>query len=178
MQIIDLSHVFFSTLHTEAAVTKNGLDEGLFRHMVWNIIRNQNLKWRSDFGDLVIATDGNKYWRREIFPHYKANRRKNRDASDIDWEQVFNIFNTIKQEFVEFSPYKVIQIPEAEADDIIATFAMNPVVKEGLFDDEYEPLLILSGDKDFIQLQAGRPWVKQYNPVMKKMLTSSNPHRF
>jgi hypothetical protein len=178
MQILDLSHVFFSSLHTEAVLSQGDMDEGLFRHIVWNIIRNQNLKWRADYGELVIATDGNRYWRREYFPYYKANRKKSRDDSDMNWEQIFQIFDTIKQEFVDFSPYRVIQIPEAEADDIIATFAMHPMTQQGGLFEEEEPLLILSGDKDFIQLQAGRPWIRQYNPVLKKTLTSSNPHRF
>ena len=177
MAVIDLSHVFFSTLHVELQ-GKEAPEINLFRHMVWNMIRSQRLKWR-EYDEFVIATDGNKYWRRDYFPHYKANRKKDRDASDLNWTEVFQTFDTIKQELVEFSPYRVIQIPEAEADDIIATFAMHPkmTTDNPLFDEE-QGLMILSGDKDFIQLQAGRPWVKQYNPVLKKALTSSNPHRF
>ena len=178
IMVMDLSNIFFSALHVEIG-DKDKPDINMLRHIVWNIIRSQRKKW-SDYDTVVIATDGHKYWRREYFPYYKANRKKDRDASDLDWTSIFQIFDTIKQELVEHGPYPVIQIPEAEADDIIAAFALNPrtTSENVLFDDEPEPMLILSGDKDFVQLQAGRPWIKQYNPVRKMMVTSTNPHRF
>lgn len=176
IMIMDLSHVFFSALHAELK-GKDSPDINLFRHIVWNIIRAQKVKWK-EYDTFIIATDGNKYWRRDYFPYYKANRKKDRDASDLDWTSIFQTFDTIKQELAEYSPYPVIQIPEAEADDIIATFALNPMMQVGGLFEEETPLLILSGDKDFVQLQAGRPWVKQYNPVLKKNVTTSNPHRF
>lgn len=177
IMVMDLSHVFFSALHAELN-GKTAPDINLFRHIVWNIIRSQRVKWK-EYDTLVIATDGHKYWRREYFPYYKAGRKQAREESELDWTAIFQIFDTIKQELVDFSPYHIIQIPEAEADDIIATFALNPrMSSENVLFEEPEPLLILSGDKDFVQLQAGRPWVKQYNPVMKKNVVTTNPHRF
>ena len=68
----------------------------------------------------------------------------------------------------EYFPYKVIHIDKAEADDIIAVLAKN------LID---EKVLILSGDKDFMQLQKFDN-VKQYSPVQKKFLRVKNPKEF
>ena len=45
-------------------------------------------------------------------------------------------------------PYKVIQVERAEADDIIGTICTEHGQQLG-----GEPILILSGDKDFQQLQ-------------------------
>ena len=121
----------------------NALDENLFRHMVLNTIRANKVKFGITFGEFVIACDDKKLWRRDFFPYYKANRKKAREESDVDWPAIFNTLNKIKLELKEYFPYRVIQIEGAEADDIIGTIVHN-------YDDR---ILILSGDKDFRQLQ-------------------------
>jgi 5'-3' exonuclease len=76
--------------------------------------------------------------------------------------------NKIRAELKEFFPYRVIDIESAEADDIIATLVRtNP----------FEMILILSGDKDFIQLHSYGN-VKQYDPVRKKYIKHDNPDRY
>ena len=47
----------------------------LLRHMIINSIRSYNKRWSPEFGELVIACDNRKYWRRAIFPYYKAGRK-------------------------------------------------------------------------------------------------------
>ena len=149
------------------------IEEGLFRHMVINSLRSYKQKFGDEYGEMVIACDDKNYWRKQAFPYYKANRKKNRDASEINWVQVFEIFNKIKQEIKENFPYRVIQVDSAEADDIIASLVeehgspLNGPVK----------LLILSGDKDFVQLQVHGN-VKQYDPVRKKWITHDNPKKY
>ena len=66
-------------------------------------------------------------------------------------------------------PYKVVHLEKAEADDIIAVLAKQWSKDEGV--------LILSGDKDFMQLQKYDN-VKQYSPVQKKFLRTDNPQEF
>ena len=79
---MDLSQVMIATLMVQLGNHTNAeLDENLLRHMILNSIRANKIKFGSDYGELVIAADARTTWRREMFPYYKANRKKNRDAS-------------------------------------------------------------------------------------------------
>ena len=118
---------------------------------------------------MVIACDDRNYWRKQYFPYYKANRKKTRDASEINWTHVFEVFNKIKSELREFFPYRVIQIETAEADDIIATLVQRSSIPE--------EILILSGDKDYIQLHK-YSYIKQYDPTRKKWITHNDPQKY
>lgn len=150
--------------HTDTTV-----DEGLFRHMVLNSIRSNRVKFK-DYGEIVIACDDKTPWRKTKFSFYKANRKKNRDSSEIDWNNIFNILNKIKTELKEFFPYRVIQVEGAEADDIIATLVME----HGTLLGNNNKIMILSGDKDFKQLQKYSN-VEQYDPVNKKFIKEHDP---
>jgi hypothetical protein len=145
------------------------IEEGLFRHMVINSLRSYKQKFGDEYGEMVIACDDKNYWRKQIFPYYKANRKKNREESEINWTQVFEIFNKIKTEIKDNFPYPVIQVDSAEADDIIASLVKCT--------NDGHKILILSGDKDFVQLQTYSN-VKQYDPVRKKWINHDNPERF
>lgn len=157
-----------------------GLDVNLLRHMVINTIRSLKQKFEGSYGNLVIACDSKNYWRKKVFPYYKANRKKAREESGLDWPMIFDTINLLKEELKTFFPYKVIEVETAEADDIIATLVMWSVendVGNGLF-PQPNPLLILSGDHDFIQLQKYKH-VKQFSPITKKFITSdSTPEKY
>jgi len=166
MIIVDFNQVMISNLMAQLGNHTNiPLDEGLFRHMVINSIRGYKQKFGDQYGEIVIACDDRNYWRKQVFPYYKANRKKARDKSELDWTLIFESFNKIRSELKEFFPYRVIQIESAEADDIIATLVKNNLDKK---------IMILSGDKDFVQLHK-HPNVKQYDPVRKKAITHDNP---
>jgi len=166
--IVDLSQVMLSNLmmqlgnHTNAQV-----EENMIRHMVLNSLRSYKSKFGDEYGEMIIACDNTNYWRKQAFPYYKANRKKNRLASDLDWKSIFECMNKIRAELKEFFPYRVIDVESAEADDIIGT-----LVRE--FDDK---ILILSGDKDFVQLH-NRNNIKQYDPTRKKWLSHNDPQKF
>lgn len=145
------------------------LDENFLRHMILNSIRGYVKKFSGDYGELVIAADAGNLWRKKEFPYYKALRAKNREESDLDWNSIYASLEKIRNEIKEHFPYRVIHIDTVEADDIIGTLA----IKYG----SSEPVMILSGDKDFIQLQA-YPFVKQYNPVHDKPVTHNNPEAY
>lgn len=142
----------------------------LFRHMVLNSIRSYNMKFGSKYGELVIACDDRKSWRRAFFPYYKANRRKDRSTSEVDWGEVFECLDTIKGELKEYFPYRVVQCEEAEADDIIGVLCNT-------YGNTSEKILIISGDKDFRQLHSFLN-VEQYDPVRKKFVVENNPTRY
>jgi 5'-3' exonuclease len=151
------------------------VEEGLFRHMVMNSLRSYKQKFGNEYGEMIIACDDKNYWRKQIFPYYKANRKKTRDSSEINWTHVFDVFNKIKSELRENFPYRVIQIESAEADDIIATI-VNEHGRE-LASNDHEKILILSGDKDYIQLHRYAN-VRQYDPTRKKWITHNDPERY
>ena len=143
------------------------ISEDLVRHMVLNSIRSYNVKFKEEYGDIVICCDSRHYWRREIFPNYKSGRKKTRESDSHDWDNIFTIFNKVRDELKEHMPWKVLDVYGAEADDIIAT-----LVKESS-----EKVLILSGDKDFIQLQKYDN-VRQYAPIQKKWVNGVDPKRY
>ena len=170
MIIVDLNQVMISNLMMQIGSHKNiKIEEDLVRHMVLNSIRSYKVKFSEKYGDIVIACDDKHYWRKQIYPYYKANRKKNREASELDWNSIFEVLNKIRDELKENFPYKVIQVPHAEADDVIATLVMNSTFNE--------KILIMSGDKDFSQLHKF-PNVDQYSPVLKKWIRCDNPSAF
>ena len=120
MIIVDLNQVMISNLMMTLGNHASGtvIEEDLLRHFILNSIRSYNVKFKNDYGEMIIACDDKNYWRRQIFPYYKANRKKDRDSSDLDWNAIFQSLNKIRDELKEFFPYRVIQIDTAEADDI------------------------------------------------------------
>lgn len=171
MIIVDLSQVMISNLMVQLGNhTNTEIEEELLRHMVLNSIRSYNQKFKDEYGEMIIACDAGNNWRRQIFPYYKANRRKNREKSELNWTHIFDVLGKVREELKEYFPYRVIQIDGAEADDIIGTLVDK-------FGNTSEKILIMSGDKDFVQLQRYMN-VKQYDPVQKKWRTTNDPDRF
>jgi len=167
MILFDYNQVAISNLMEQIGSSKTTVDESLVRHMILNTIRTYIKKFKAEYGsDIIIACDNKKYWRRDIFPHYKANRKKARESSGHDWNSIFECLSKIKQELKDYSPYKVIDVDTCEADDIIAVLAMRHSATE--------KIMILSSDKDFAQLQKF-PNVEQYSPILKKFIKEYLP---
>jgi 5'-3' exonuclease len=167
MILIDYSQIALSNI-----IVQKLNDENMIRHMILNSIRMYNKKYRDQFGQMVICADGMNTWRRDYFPLYKANRKKNRDSSDQDWPEIFRILNLVRDEIRENLPYKVMHLEGCEADDIIGTLTMQ-TQEFG----QHEPIMIVSSDKDFIQLQKFNN-VKQFSPIQKKIVTDANPRTY
>ena len=167
MILLDYSQIALSNI-----IVQKLNDESMIRHMILNSIRMYNKRYREEYGQMVICADGMNTWRKDYFPYYKAKRRKNRDSSDQDWNEIFRILHLVRDEIKENLPYKVVHMEGVEADDIIASlilqsqeFGMN------------EPMMIVSSDKDFIQLQKFNN-VKQFSPIQKKMVKDDNPRTY
>ena len=158
MIIVDINQIMISNLMVTIHRDNLELGEDLIRHMVLNSLRGHNKKFRKEYGQKVIACDSGNVWRRQAFPNYKAGRKANREKSEHDWTMIFDLLSKVKNEIKEFLPYKVIEVESVEADDIIAVLCRRT----------NEKVLILSGDKDFIQLHNDR--IKQYNPVLNKFV--------
>ena len=167
MIIFDFNQVAISNLMEQIGSSKTPVDESLVRHMILNTIRTYVKRFKDSHGpEIIIACDNKKYWRREIFPHYKAGRKKAREASGHDWSTIFDCLNKIRDELKVNSPYKVLDVDSAEADDIIAVLALKYSATQ--------KIMILSSDKDFAQLQK-YPNVEQFSPILKKSIKEPFP---
>ena len=169
MILIDFNQIALSNI-----IIQKLNEEDIIRHMILNSIRMYNKKYRDEYGQLVICCDGMNTWRRDYFPQYKANRKKSRDDSGQDWNEIFRILNTVREEIKQYLPYKVIHLEGCEADDIIGALTLE--TQEFGKD---EPIMIVSSDKDFIQLQKFKN-VKQFSPMQKKLVKDKdgNPRTY
>ena len=170
MILVDLNQVLISNL---MAQTRGKSDvkpnKDMIRHMVLNSLRGFNLKFKEEYGTMVLCSDAGDPWRREIFPNYKHGRRKSRVDGPFDWDNIFQIITEIKNEIKDNFPYIVMYVKNCEADDIIATLIKQQT------ESKY---LIVSGDKDFIQLQHYGN-VYQFSPLLKGFVgEQEDPKKF
>jgi 5'-3' exonuclease len=168
MILVDNTQVLMSSIfaqHRDVAA----IDEDLVRHMVLNTYRMYRKKFFREYGELVICEDGGASWRRDFFPLYKAKRRADRKENPEQWERFYDIINRIRAEVAEIFPYRNMLVQGCEADDIIAFLAKRYAPTE--------KVLILSGDKDFGQLQIHSN-VVQYSPLLKKFVEIDAPQQF
>tara|TARA_B100000073_G_scaffold318645_1_gene296931 strand:- start:542 stop:1405 length:864 start_codon:yes stop_codon:yes gene_type:complete len=171
MILVDMSQISLASMMMHLNMNKaTKPDEEMVRHMILNSLRMYRMKFKEDYGELVLCFDSRHYWRRDHFPNYKAGRKKSRESSNLDWDAIFSCLNDIKQELKDYFPYKHIEVYGAEADDIIAALCLELEYDNG-------KTLILSGDKDFIQLHRFTN-VSQYSPITKKMINGHDPYQY
>ena len=176
MIIIDMNQISLASLMMHLNMTKTKEpDENMVRHMILNSIRMYRTMFSDEYGEIILTYDSKHYWRRDFFPQYKSNRKKGREADNKDWDAIFEVLNKIKSEIKENLPYKFLEIYGAEADDIIATICKYTQTEKDR--SKNEKVMIISGDKDFIQLQKYLN-VKQYSPILKKLVNGSNPETY
>ena len=169
MIIIDMNQISLASLMMDLNMRKsNEVDENMVRHMILNSIRLYRTQFNKEYGEVILTYDSKHYWRREYFPNYKASRKKSREKDNKDWDKIFGVLNKIKAEFKDNLPYKYLEVYGCEADDIIATLCKH---------NQDENIMIVSGDKDFIQLHK-YPKVKQYSPILKKYINGHNPDTY
>ena len=171
MILIDANQIAISHL-----MVRNKIDHGIkidtIRKSIIKVLARIHRRFKQDYGDMILCYDAKNYWRREIFPYYKKNRKQERENSKYDWNEVFSVLNTIRDEIRNHFPYQVIQVEGAEADDVIAA-----IVCENSTKDIPEKTLILSADKDFIQLHK-HCFVAQYDPIRNKWIDHEDPVLF
>ena len=169
MILVDMNQVTLSNLMIQIG-RNTDVDPDMVRHMVLNSLRGYRTRFTEEYGELVLCYDNKTNWRRDYFPNYKHGRRKDRKASKLDWGSIFDTLHLIKTELQANFPYKVLEVEDSEADDIIASIVHwvsgSP--------SRYEKVLIVSGDKDFIHLQK-QNFVTQYSPTLKKFINGIDP---
>ena len=171
MILVDANQIAISHLMVRQKI-ENGIHIESVRKSIIRVLARIHRRFKEDYGDLVLCYDDKNYWRREIFPFYKKNRKQEREKSKYNWDEVFSVLNTIRDEIKTYFPYQVIQVESAEADDVIASLVHETAKKSN-----QERTLILSADKDFIQLHKYN-FVTQYDPIKNKWITHDNPVQF
>ena len=166
MILIDMNQIAVANLMMNLKMNNSKtIDESMVRHMILNSIRMYRMEHHDEYGEVVLTWDSKHSWRRDYFPEYKASRRKGREESDLNWDDIFGTLNKIRNEIKENFPYKYLEVFGAEADDIIGFLCEE---------NKDEKIMIISGAKDFIQLQK-YPNVKQWSPITKKDVNGFNP---
>ena len=169
MILVDLSQIMMASTMMSMEKGQTEADVDFIRHMVLNSLRMYRTEYNEKYGELVICCDSPHSWRREHFPQYKAGRKTGREESPLNWTQIFGCFETIKEELKTVFPYKFVQVDGAEADDIIGLLSRT--------ESRNEKVMIISSDKDFIQLHQYDN-VYQWSPVTKKLVNGIEPHGY
>jgi len=168
MILLDFSNIIVGSIMVASKVPdEERFSEDFIRHLVLNSVRSYRKKYADKYGEMVICTDYLSSWRKVAFPFYKAHRKVQREKQNkekgMDWSALFDTITRITGELREHFPYKVIQVPHAEGDDVIAVLAKYAN------NDLKEASLIVSSDKDFNQLYKYKK-IRQYSPMRGKML--------
>jgi hypothetical protein len=173
MIIVDLQQVMIASIMVQMGHNAGEVEVQMFKHLVLNSLRSYKTKFGKQYGELIIATDTGASWRKQAFAYYKANRKKDRDESTLDWESIFEGLRAIRDDLKTFFPYRIIEVEGAEADDVIGTLCHE-------FGSDLpggEQIIIISGDKDFKQLQTYMN-VTQYDPVRSRKLIENSPDNY
>lgn len=184
MIIVDFSQIMIMSISAAFNSFKEELTEDMIRHIFLNVIREYRKKYSSEFGDeLILACDGKGYWRKTYFPYYKFKRAQGRAESPLDWDFVFKCMDNLKQDIKTYFPYKLVEVDGCEGDDIIAVLVNHFnntrfIGKSNAYSLDHddmvpEPILIISADKDFLQLQLYDN-VKQYSPIKRGLIAEDD----
>jgi hypothetical protein len=165
LMIVDFSQIVISTIQATFRPTDT-LSTDLIRHVVLNTIRSNVLKNKREYPHIVLATDKGPYWRKKLAPYYKGHRKDQRDASDFDFKAIFEAMNIIREELIQWFPFRTMQIEGVEADDIAGVLVKR-------LGHLYHRILLISSDGDWAQLQTNRN-IKQFSPMQKKWVLPSN----
>jgi len=171
--LVDMSQIQIANLMAGVNSWMKGMnvDENILRHMILNSLRSYRDQFSSEYGELVLCYDSHS-WRKDRFPFYKAARKQARASTGLDWNEVFEAFGKIENELRENFPYATLRVNRAEADDIIGAIVIDKCQIVG-----GEKVLIISGDRDFIQLH-NRGDVTQWSPTLKKFVKHEAPARY
>ena len=109
--LVDFSQIVIGSYMTAAKYSTVDMD--VIRPAVLNTLRIYRNKFVSEYGELILCCDDRHTWRRDIFPNYKASRKKTRKVSGIDWQNLYDCLNQLKDELRQWFPYKLIQVEKA-----------------------------------------------------------------
>jgi len=129
MILVDYSQAALASILSFQRELRGGDEQvvNLIRHVVLNMLQSYKKKYGKEYGELVICCDDRDYWRRDVFPYYKAGRKKAREESGLPWKLIFDTISQLKEDIKTNFPYQVLQVSKAEADDIIAVLCKHSI---------------------------------------------------
>jgi 5'-3' exonuclease len=152
------------------AAPKHGVMPGsdILRHMIMDSVRMNVAQFKSFNKPVVIASDGRASWRKDIFKYYKFKRPEERAklAPNVDWKVIYELITEIVDDFEKNFPFVCVRNNRAEGDDIVGA-----LVKHYHAQNQFDGIMIISGDKDFKQLHYDSR-IRQYSPVLKDYVKS------
>jgi len=171
MVLVDTSHLSMRNLYIAISQARPRKVDGqyvtqgyiaMYYHLMLQSLRHITTKF-GDYGDIVLALDNKNNWRKEFFSGYKSHRKKDRDKSEVNFEEFFEKNEEFISVIDNCFPYKVIRVERAEADDIIGVLAEK---YSGVSE-----VIVVSSDKDFKQvLEYG---AELYDPIKKQFIKMS-----
>lgn len=162
--IFDLHNLIYRTLHIANFQVPEDIEFKYWKHIFMNSILTSIKRFEPN--RVILAVDGKKTWRKDIFPGYKEKRKAGRDKSTVDFKKFFPIMNDFISDMKSvFTNIYSIKVENAEADDIIAVIVMNELKTNNV--------TIISNDSDLKQLLKYKN-VKIWNPIKKKFESSIN----
>jgi 5'-3' exonuclease len=178
MILVDFSHLYNRGVYANRdAVIEN---PNFVPHIVLNMILNVAEKFGySKSNPIVLAIDSKPSWRHVYFDKnkgkfegyesltYKGHRVRD---EEIDWDTIKTLNKHVTDSLRDNSDFHVVQVPFAEADDIIAVIAKDCAKRK-------ENCWVISSDKDFKQLQVD-PYVQIYDPVKQIIIPPVNIDQF
>ena len=168
MILVDANQIAISHLMVRQKI-EDGINIDSIRRSIVRVLARIQKQFGPEYGKMILCYDDKSYWRSQVFPFYKKNRKQERETSKYDWDMVFSVLNKIRDEIRRYLPYYVIQVQGAEADDVIAALSR--------YNHSKDNILILSADKDFIQLHK-YPTVKQYDPIRNRWIENEDPIQY
>lgn len=159
MILVDFSNIsyrcLFSAIKDIPNASKSSEYGGLMLHQMLEYFNTIQKDFSATYGnEIILCLDSPVTWRGQLYPEYKKSRKKD---SKIDWEDFFSFRDEFLQDMLCL-PYKQAFTPLAEADDII--YVLSKHAKE--------KVLIISEDKDFLQLKSDK--IDIYRPIAKCFL--------
>ena len=158
--LVDSLNMFFRAKHVGGGRDID-MRVGMAMHIMFNSIRKC---WREFNGSHVVMCLEGRSWRKDFYAPYKANRKVTMDKRSVkeqeDDELFFEAYDDMVNFFNDKTNCTVIRQPNAEADDLIATW-----IQQHPEDDH----VIVSTDSDFYQLLA--PNVIQYNGTTDQIVS-------
>jgi hypothetical protein len=175
MILIDFNGLLFQNIHGITSANNYTLNENgkynaddfmpKVKMLILETIFNIQLDYSNTYGEIVICLDNTSSgnWRKSILPSYKGSRALKREESPLPFNEIFADISKFVEQLTINSPYRVLSVENAEADDVILSLCMQYA--------KSVPILIVSSDKDMIQAQQyGK--VKQYSPLKREWITS------
>jgi 5'-3' exonuclease len=133
----------------------------------YSVFKARALNGMTPNEEVVVALDSRPYWRRDLFPNYKRNRKPLREGKDdVPWDDVWDVSASVSDFIKNVSGWKLLSVPTCEADDIIGTLV-------GYTDHN---VTIVSRDGDFKQLHSNS--VQQYDNITHQLIKENNPDAF